>query len=80
MNRINEFKPCPICGKTDRLEVMTERSYNKLFRYTGGTGCTRIRCWRCNMDLYAHSCEANDTWNYQILVGKLKEKWNAIKR
>lgn len=80
MNRINEFKPCPICDKSDRLDFGEERSYNKLFRYRGETGCTGIRCDRCKLELFAHSHEANNTWNYQILVGKLKEKWNGIKR
>ena len=80
MNRLNEFKPCPICGKSDCLDLDSERFYNKYTRHVGRSGCVEIDCKRCRLELFAHSCEADYTWNYQILVGKLKEKWNAIKR
>lgn len=80
MNRINEFKPCPICGKSDCLDLDGEHFYNTYSRYMGVGGCVQISCNRCRLGLYAHGIEADRTWNYQILVGKLKEKWNAIKR
>lgn len=75
MNRINEFKPCPLCGKSDALELDEEH-----FFYKYKNGCVFISCNRCRLGLYAHGREANYTRNYQILVGKLKEKWNGIKR
>lgn len=78
MNRINEFKPCPICGKTDRLTLTQKNDYYSLMHKYGKTLVT-VRCWRCDLEMhvYSHLSVSN---NYEILVGKLKEKWNGIKR
>ena len=75
MNRLNEFKPCPICGQSDALELDEES-----FFYKYKNSCVYISCNRCRLGLYVHGHEADYSRNYQILVGKLKEKWNAIKR
>ena len=78
MNRINEFKPCPICGKTDRLNLTQKEFYYHLM-HNYKSGMITVRCWRCDLALNAYSSQSI-TNNYEILVGKLKEKWNGIKR
>lgn len=78
MSRINEFKSCPICGKSDRLTLTQKGFYYRLMHeYKSAT--INVRCWDCDIAVavYSHNTETN---NYEILVGKLKEKWNGIKR
>ncbi len=78
MNRINEFKPCPLCGKEDRLTLTQKRFYYDLM-HKYGNAMMNIRCWRCDISVAMYSSQSVSN-NYEILVGKLKEKWNAIKR
>lgn len=82
MDRINEFKPCPLCGKTDRLELSKREWFYESLHKDGIGSCVRLSCERCHLDLYQHTYKWSDfnTWNYDIVVGELKKKWNSIKR
>lgn len=77
-NRIDEFMPCPICGKSDRLCLtQKEHYYSLLQKY--GNALVSVRCWWCDLEMhvYSHLSPSN---NYEILVGELKKRWAKFKR
>ena len=86
MDRVKEFKPCPLCGQTDMLR-MTPRNHFYEFWNMPPTRSSLVtmRCERCSLELHEHTIENAyidrlHTNNYDIVVGELKKRWNSIKR
>lgn len=85
MDRINEFKPCPLCGKTDRLELTPRGTFYSVWHKNDKGSTISVRCYRCGLELHEYTYESTffntlHTNNYDIVVGELKKKWNNIKR
>ncbi len=80
MDRISEFNPCPICGKTDRLWLSDRNMFFRVLK-NAGTGSTMVSigCNRCDIEVHYHTRHSG-THNYDIAVGEVKRKWNSIKR
>ena len=69
------FSPCPLCGKTDRLDITTEESYGTLY-LRHGTACIAIECKRCHLTLYNH----DDTKvKYEAKRQALMQEWNRLR-
>lgn len=77
MSRVNEFGTCPLCRKSDRLELTDKQLYYHV-KNKYGSAMVEIRCWNCDLAMYAHPHIAG-TNNYEILVGELKKKWAKLK-
>ena len=78
MDRVNEFKPCPLCGQTDKLELMPQDRYMRVKGMCGGKhSLVTIECTRCCLELRVHTTRETSN-NYHILVGELKKKWARL--
>lgn len=70
------FKPCPICGHSDVLDITFEESYNRIYMESG-CACVAIHCQRCSLDLYEHT---DSIKVYDDKVRRLAEVWNGMPR
>lgn len=69
---------CPICGKDDRVEVVTsEHTYIEAYK-ENGDACISIRCWRCALELYDHTPFGIDGYEQKKMY--LIAKWNNMPR
>lgn len=67
-------KPCPLCGKTEHLQIMSRAFFNKLVKENG----------RAKVDMYCHNCklELSDYdhdgtgGSYAKRRKRLVSKWN----
>ncbi len=76
---LEEFNPCPLCGKTNGLRVSSKESYAVRFLENGGA-CISVRCWKCGLELsvYDHHFAMEDRTNYEKLLSVLRERWNRL--
>jgi len=66
------FKPCPFCGRSDKVVVMTDKFFYELQgEYDAAT--LTVRCERCRAELNDHSWKER---NYNRRVAILRRKWN----
>lgn len=70
---IYEVRECPLCGKTDKLEITDYELFNDLMK-ENGSATISIDCARCNLTLYEHSYHGLD---YNEKMGILVRKWNT---
>ncbi len=77
MSRINEFKPCPICGRSDALDMVDGKIFHRAMQMFNHRGVVWIECTRCELQLM-QSVRKDTSWNYDILVGELKKKWEKL--
>lgn len=70
------FKPCPICGKTEQLQITPEDQYIRIY---GGTGSASImvECYNCDLELWEHTHKVPE---YGERLEMLADKWNALPR
>lgn len=86
MDRVKEFKPCPLCGRVDALRITPRGHFYKYWDLPPTrSSLVTIRCERCSLELHEHTIESTHfeclhTNNYDIVVGELKKRWNSIKR
>lgn len=73
---MSTFKPCPLCGKTKRLQITPEDQYAKIFTGTG-SAAIRVECMDCNLELWDHEYKESE---YSKRLEMLADKWNAIPR
>lgn len=66
------WKPCPFCGKSDRLEVLGETRYEELVN-ANLRALVQIRCKRCDMVFMDFTFEEKD---YNKRMEILRTKWN----
>lgn len=71
-----KFKPCPMCGKTKRLQITPEGQYANIFGSTG-SAAIRVECMDCNIELWEHTYKEPE---YIKRMEMLADKWNAMPR
>lgn len=69
---------CPICGKDDRVEVLTSKNTYETLYKEEGSACISIRCWRCALELYDHTPFGID--QYEQKKNVLIARWNNMPR
>lgn len=70
------FKPCPMCGKTKRLQITPEDQFSKIFTGTG-SAAIRVECLDCNLELWDHNYNES---KYSKRLETLAKKWNGLPR
>lgn len=66
------LKPCPFCGKKDRLVLPKRETYEELVSKTG-SACISLACKNCNLEIYEHT---HSILNFGTRLGLLIAKWN----
>lgn len=73
-----QWRVCPICGKTERLEVIPKERFTKIVEETD-TCCVNIECKDCDIQLYDFDFDPSHQ-NYEKRLIRLAQKWNKIPR
>lgn len=73
---MENWKPCPLCGKLDRLDFTQQDTYERL-RDTHGSACVTVECRRCNLELRDHTSEISEYEDRMVL---LRNNWNHLPR
>lgn len=66
------IKPCPFCGRSDEVTIMTDEFYQDLLD-DSKTDVMHIQCERCRADIY---CGDNDS-DYKTAVSNAVRVWNT---
>lgn len=71
-----KLKPCPICGRNDRLVISKKDKYEELLE-KNGSAMISMECKRCDLELknYDHY----NINNYAVLRSMLINRWNERK-
>jgi hypothetical protein len=72
---IETLKPCPLCGKTDKLVITSKSNFQDLY-CEHGSATISIECERCSLYLYELGYAGS---KYDVKVKKLVKKWNERK-
>ena len=64
-------RPCPFCGKTDKLSLPSEETFEDL-RAQYGRAAITISCSRCKIDMYEYD---DGTGIFVEKVNALIKKW-----
>ena len=68
-------KPCPFCGRMDRLEITQADSFRRMEKKApDGMACISMTCKNCYVDMYEHTHDIHD---YKQRVQMLMDKWNG---
>ena len=70
------YKPCPICGKRDRMFVMAKDFYENLMRLHGRS-TMEIECNRCHLQLLTYSHHFIEELGYDKRIEDIRDKWNT---
>lgn len=69
------LKPCPFCGKIDKLTITSKSDFQNLY-CENGYATINLKCERCSLNLYEHEYTGS---KYEVKVRKLVKKWNKRK-
>lgn len=70
-----KVKPCPICGKSDKLQITSREEYEALAKEKDAHVAV-IRCNRCGLEVYSHyTCQAH---RYEPHINEAVQKWNSL--
>ena len=70
------YKPCPMCGKRDRVFIETRNFYEDLLR-EHGKACLEIECDRCRVKLTTYAHDFANEIGYDKRVEDIRDKWNT---
>lgn len=74
-DKIDKLKPCPFCGKDDKILISSAQTFQKLYcEY--GSATIHLDCTRCGLSLYEHSYHGS---HYAVKAKRLIKKWNNRK-
>lgn len=65
--------PCPFCGSTDNMIVMSRRFFDELV-VENGTAMLSMHCEHCSMELKEYN--KDDCIDYDVVLERLLAKWN----
>lgn len=69
---ITDVKPCPICGKHDKLRVMSKKFFEEC-EHKYETTLIDIECRRCDLVMKDYTLDEHD---YDKRRAELANKWN----
>ncbi len=70
-----EVKPCPICGKSDKLYITSRENFETLAKEKD-CNVAVIRCNGCGLEVYSHyTCKAH---GYEPHINEAIQKWNSL--
>ena len=73
---MENWKPCPLCGKTKRLQMTTEDQYLRVLN-NSGSASIRVGCLDCDIELWEHTHKVVE---YAERIKLLMDKWNRLPR
>lgn len=72
------WKPCPLCGESDKVEVTTKEFYSGLVA-EHGDALICIECKRCKVRVDDYPSESGRN-NYEWRLMHMAKKWNGLPR
>lgn len=68
------IKPCPICGKSNNLQVTDMAQYNQTY-VEDGYGLIHLECGTCSLQLWSHKCNERP---YSKHLAWMPRRWNKM--